>query len=92
MLGASFDTVEANHAFAEAQEFPYRLLSDVDHVVGAAYAVTRPAGEKFSGFSLRHSFLIDPDGVIRAVYNVTDVATHAETVLNDLPGLQRGAD
>ena len=90
MLGASFDTVDDNRAFAAAQEFPYRLLSDGDHAVGAAYGVTRPPGEKFSGFPLRHSFLIDPEGVVRAVYDVTDVATHGEIVLNDLPALQQG--
>ena len=34
------------------------------------------------------SYLIDPDGVIQRVYDVTDVAGHAGEVLDDLQSLQ----
>jgi peroxiredoxin len=44
----------------------------------------RPLGAKFEEFPLRYSFLIDPTGVVRASYDVTDVATHAAEVLADL--------
>ena len=84
ILGASFDTPEENLAFATAQEFPYRLLSDVDHHVGTAYGVTRAADEKYVDYPKRFSYLIDPNGVIVRAYDVTDVAGHAEQVLRDL--------
>jgi peroxiredoxin Q/BCP len=84
IIGASFDTPAENRAFATDQEFPFRLLSDVDRSVGAAYGVTRGPGEKFAEFPKRYSFLIGPDGVIRQAYDVTDVARHADVVLADL--------
>jgi peroxiredoxin len=34
------------------------------------------------------SFLIDPDGIVRTVYRVTDVSTHAGEVLADLERLR----
>jgi thioredoxin-dependent peroxiredoxin len=81
ILGASFDTVEENRAFAEAQQFPYRLLSDVDRKVGEQYGVIREPGNPLPR---RNSFLIDPTGVIRRVYEVSDVKTHPDEVLNDI--------
>lgn len=89
ILGASFDTVAENLAFATAQEFPFRLLSDLDRRVGAAYGVARPPEDKFAAFPRRMSFLIDPEGTVRRVYDVDDVATHADDVLADLAELQR---
>ena len=87
ILGASFDTPAENFAFAEAQEMPFRLLSDVDRAVGAAYDVVRDAAEKYADYPRRHSYLIDPDGVVRRAYDVTDVAGHAAHVLHDLEAL-----
>ena len=89
ILGASFDTPAENLEFAEAQGFDYPLLSDVDHRVGADYGVVRDTGEQYADFPKRHSFLIDGSGVIRRIYMVTDVATHAAHVLADLEELQR---
>lgn len=36
------------------------------------------------------SFLIDPDGTTRAVYDVTDVREHADEVLADLRAFVAG--
>ena len=84
ILGASFDTPAENLAFADAQEFPFRLLSDVDRAVGAAYEVTRAANDPYANFPRRFSYLVDPHGVIVRAYDVTDVAGHAQQVLDDL--------
>lgn len=64
------------------------MLSDVDHAVGVAYEVQRPADHQYANFPERFSYLIDPTGVIRKAYSVTDVAGHAADVLNDLAELQ----
>jgi thioredoxin-dependent peroxiredoxin len=88
VLGASFDTVEDNRAFAEAQQFPFALLSDVDRRVGASYGVVRRPGHRYGDFPERYSFLIDPAGLIRRSYDVSDVAGHADEVLADLAELQ----
>lgn len=87
ILGASFDPPAENFAFAEAQELPFSLLSDVDRSVGATYDVVRAPGEKYTEYPRRHSYLIDPDGVVRRAYDVTDVAAHATQVLHDLEAL-----
>lgn len=91
-MGASFDTVEENRAFAESEGFPFRLLSDSEKVAGAAYDTVRQAGEDYAEFGVprRYSYLVDPDGVIAKGYEVTDVNAHAGEVLADLRGLQSG--
>jgi peroxiredoxin Q/BCP len=55
--------------------------------VGVAYEVRDPGTEKVS-FAKRHSYLIDPDGVIAKNYEVADVNAHAAMVLADLRELQ----
>ena len=87
VLGASFDTVQGNLEFAELQGFGFALLSDVDRSVGAAYEVLRDTDDRYSGFAERYSYLIDPDGVIRRSYSVSDVGMHADDVLRDLSEL-----
>ena len=86
-MGASFDTPSDNLAFKVAQGFEYPLLSDVDRSVGAQYGVVRDGG-KYADYPQRHSFLIDPVGVVRKAYDVDDVAGHAAKVLADLDRLQ----
>jgi thioredoxin-dependent peroxiredoxin len=84
VFGASFDTTADNKEFKEAQGFTYPLLSDVDKAVGAAYQVIREPDHKYANFPERHSYLIDPKGVIAAAYDVTDMAQHAADVLRTL--------
>ena len=80
----SFDTPEENAAFAQAEGFPYRLVSDVDRAVGTQYDVLRPSDDPVAMWPRRISYLVDPDGVIRRSYTVTDTAGHAGEVLTDL--------
>jgi peroxiredoxin len=40
--------------------------------------------DPYAGYPRRWSFLIDPAGIVRVVYDVTDVATHSGDVLTDL--------
>jgi peroxiredoxin len=60
------------------------LLSDVDRVAGDAYGVERSPDEPNPHYPKRISFLIDPDGVIARVYEVSDAGAHPEVVLEDL--------
>jgi peroxiredoxin Q/BCP len=89
VLGASFDTPEDNKAFAEAQKFGFRLLSDVDKKVGTRYEVARDAGDERANFALRIAYLIDPDGIIRKAYEVTDVDGFADEIITDLASIQQ---
>lgn len=87
ILGISFDASEANKAFREKYDFPFRLLSDYDEQVGVEYQTRDPGTDKVS-FSKRYSYLIDPGGVIRKSYEVSDIPVHAAEVLADLYELQ----
>jgi peroxiredoxin Q/BCP len=88
VLGASFDSPEENKAFADTQNFKFALLSDVDRSVGDLYRVTREPGEQYADFAQRVAYLIDPDGVIRKAYAVSDVNSFAADVLADLEALR----
>ena len=91
MLGASFDTPAETLAFATAQGFTYSLLSDVDRSVGGAYDAVRRPGEQYEQFPRRVAYLIDPAGIVRASYDVSDVGGFADHVLADLERLQAGS-
>jgi peroxiredoxin len=84
VLGASFDTAAENKAFADAQVFGYRLLSDVDRKAGTLYQAVRAPDDPYAGFALRVAYLIDSEGTIRKAYQVTDVTGFAGEVLCDL--------
>ena len=90
MLGASFDSVEDQRAFAEAESFPYRLLSDESREVGRAYDAERAEGEDYyeMGLPRRVSYLIDPEGKIAQAYDLTgqDLSAHAGQILTDIEG------
>lgn len=88
VVGASFDPPPANKQFADAQQFGFPLLSDVDRSAGRAYGVTRDADDQYAAYPQRVSYLIDPDGVIRVGYVVADVDGHADAVLADLARLR----
>jgi peroxiredoxin Q/BCP len=84
LLGASFDTVEDNRAFAEKYGFPFRLLSDVERKVGELYETKRAPAEQSPEFAKRRTYLIDPVGRIVKSYRVTDAAGHPDQILSDL--------
>ena len=90
VLGASFDATDANKAFRETFDFPYRLLSDVDEQVGVAYEVRDPGTEKVQ-FAKRIAYLIDPEGVIQKSYEVADTSAFAGEVLAELHELRGGS-
>ena len=85
VVGASFDSVEAQKKFVDEEGFPYRLLADVDKVMGTAYLADQPD----KGYPRRISYLIDPEGTIVRTYDLAgeDLNEHASTVLEDIRAL-----
>lgn len=83
IVGISFDRPEENRAFAEQNGFPFTLLSDVDREVGRRYETLRAPEEPSPEFAKRRTYLIDPEGVVRKAYRVTDIAAHPDQVLED---------
>jgi len=82
IFGVSFDPPAQNEAFVEAERFPFRLLSDDKRslavAVGAADSSAQPVARRIS-------YLVGPNGGVRAVYGSVTPATHAKDVLMDLP-------
>jgi len=56
----------------------------VDRAVGRLYGAEKGADEQYPDFPKRITFLIDPEGVVANVYEVTDVGTHPDEVLADI--------
>ena len=48
------------------------------------YGATKGPDEQYPDFPKRISYLIGPDGTIVRAYQVTDVNTHPQQVLDDL--------
>ena len=88
MVGASFDTVEDQLAFAETESFGFALISDADKSIGRRYHAEREPGEDYYEYGLprRITYLIDPEGNIAATYDLAgqDLAGHAAQVLADI--------
>ena len=63
------------------------MLCDVDRAVGRVYGAERGAEEQYPDFPKRITFLIDPEGVVAKVYEVTDAGAHPDEVLSDLRAL-----
>lgn len=90
IIGVSPDAPAVNLAFSIDQELPFTLLSDIDGRVARAYGAGRQAGSRLEHLPQRRTFIIDPTGVVSAVYDVADVDLHAGEVLDDLNTLAKG--
>ncbi len=89
VFGISKDTVESHKKFADKYGLPFPLLADETREVIDSYGVWQEKnmyGKKIMGV-VRSSFLIDPEGVVRKVYEKVKPETHADEVLEDLATL-----
>lgn len=87
--GVSADSPAKHKRFIEKYQLPFRLLSDESHGMLQSYGVWREKkfmGRRYMGIA-RTSFLIDPQGVVRHVYEDVKPSAHADQVLADLKAL-----
>ncbi len=93
VLGVSADSVKSHKNFAVKLNLPFRLLSDPEHRLLEKCGVwqkKKMAGREYMGI-VRSTFLVDPQGVVRAAWSKVSVAGHARDVLSTLTDLQRSA-
>jgi len=86
ILGISKNSVDSHRKFAEKYHLNFPLLSDESIETIKAYGawgVKKFLGKTFQGI-LRKTFLIDPKGEIRKIYDKVDVLNHAETIFQDI--------
>jgi peroxiredoxin Q/BCP len=78
IVGISADDPDAHASFCGAEGLVFPLLSDSGGVVSRRY------GSWIPPFSQRHTFLIDPEGVLRARWVAVRPAGHSQEVLAEL--------
>ena len=87
ILGVSVDTPESHKSFCAKEGLSFKLLSDIDGKVSAAYgSVMEYKGEKLSA---RNTFISDPQGRIAKVFTGVKPEKHSEEVLGVLKELQK---
>lgn len=83
VVGVSADDPDSHASFCSSEGLAFPLLSDPGGAVSQRY------GSWIAPFSQRHTFLIDPEGVLRASWTAVRPGGHAEEVLAELQRLQR---
>ena len=86
VLGVSKDSLKSHRNFCAKQGFTFDLVSDADETVCHAFGVIQPKklyGREYVGI-VRSTCLIDPDGVIRQIWQPVKVPGHAQAVLDAL--------
>jgi peroxiredoxin Q/BCP len=81
VLGISFDTVEDNRYFADAQGYEFPLLCDVDRKIGLAYHACESARDEYPR---RITYVIGADGRIEQAIETKDPAGQAAALLPSL--------
>jgi peroxiredoxin Q/BCP len=91
VVGISPDSCDSHHKFTEKHDLTVTLLSDPDHKVLEKFNVWKPKklyGKEFLGV-VRTTFLIDPNGTIRNIWNKVKVPGHIENVLEKIKEIQK---
>ncbi len=81
IVGVSADSVESHRRFCSAEGLQFPLLSDPNGRVSQAY------GSWMGEMALRNTFLIDPEGILRAIYPIVNPYRHSAEVLDQLQEL-----
>lgn len=85
ILGISVDSVASHAEFCDSEGLKFPLLADTDGSVSKAY------GSWMGVVALRHTYVIDPDGILRATFTGVNPAIHSTEVLAKLNELQASA-
>lgn len=87
VVGVSEDDVDSHKSFCDKFSFTIDLLSDTKHELINATGVGQV---EFGGkmYWTRTSYVVDPEGVIRKVYDKVNAQGHEVVLLNDIKELQ----
>ena len=86
ILGVSGQDAQSHEKFCAAEGLHFKLLADTNYEISTRYDSLVNLG--VAKLSARHTFLIDPSGVIRKLYLKVDPTTHSAEILADLAALQ----
>ena len=83
IIGVSVDDVDNHRDFCDAEGLKFPLLADTNGKVSKAY------GSWLTGRSLRHTYIIDPEGILKARFLGVRPVIHSQEVLATLKELQQ---
>ena len=81
-MGISYDSPASHRAFIKKHGLPFTLLSDGDKSVAESY------GAKGFLMANRKTFIVDPEGIIRKIYEEVDVTSHSGDILAAIAALR----
>ena len=87
ILGVSMQDEKSHQEFCAKESLTFKLLADTNKEVSEKYDSVMNLG--VAKLSARHTYLIDPDGVVRKVWTSVDVKKHSDDVLASLDELQK---
>ncbi len=87
ILGVSVQNEATHQKFCAKEGLSFRLLADTNYQASSAYDSLVNLG--VAKLSARHTFLIDPEGIVRKTYLNVDAAKHSAEVLADLAQFQQ---
>ena len=90
VVGVSADDVESHKNFCEKFAFTIDLLADPNHELLEAAGVGQ-SDYKGTTYWNRTSFVIDPEGRLRKVYEKVSPEGHEQVLLNDIKAMQSKA-
>ena len=82
IIGVSADDIDSHAEFCDSEGLKFPLLADTNGAVSKAY------GSWMSFISVRHSFIIDPDGILRETFVKVNPIIHSQEVMARLTDLQ----
>jgi len=92
ILGVSADSTAKHRIFIEKSNLDITLLSDESKKMLESYGVwqlKKNYGKEYMGIS-RTTYIIDPNGIVRAVWKNVKVKGHVEVLKQKLQALQNG--
>jgi peroxiredoxin Q/BCP len=90
ILGVSVDSPESHRDFVHTHSLTITLLSDKEHRVvndWGVWGTKKLYGKQYEG-TIRSTFLIDPKGKVREVWDKVHVENHAKAVMERLKALR----
>ncbi|MGY6528898.1 MAG: peroxiredoxin [Cyanobacterium sp.] len=82
IVGISVDDVQSHEDFCDSEGLKFPLLADTNGKVSKAY------GSWLSGRSLRHTYIVNPEGILVAKFLGVRPVIHSQEVLAALDDLQ----
>jgi thioredoxin-dependent peroxiredoxin len=82
ILGVSVDSVDSHAKFCDSEGLKFPLLADEKGIVSKAY------GSWLGIAALRHTFIVDPAGILKEIFLGVNPSVHSQEVLTRLTELQ----